>query len=199
MNIAAFTSYMILMSFTPGPNNITAMANSAKHGFSGGLRFNLGVLAGLFIIMTGCAVFTSFFYDLVPQIAPVMVCVGSAYILWLAWSIWRDAPKGSKKRTIEINRVISGMILQFVNAKVFLYYITILSTFILPHYRGFAALFPFMLLIPVVGFISTCCWSLSGAVFMSFFSRHKKVINAFLALMLVYCAVSQVMGVFGQH
>lgn len=188
---------MMLMSFTPGPNNITAMANSAKHGFKGGLRFNLGVLTGLLVIMIGCAVFTSFFYDLVPQIAPVMVCVGAAYILWLAWSIWRDAPKDSKKRTMETNSVISGVILQFVNVKVFLYYITVLSTFILPHYRGAAALLPFMLLIPVVGFISTCCWSLSGAVFVSFFAKHKKVVNAFLALLLAYCAVSQLTSVLG--
>lgn len=197
MNVAAFTSYVLLMTFTPGPNNIMSMANAAKHGFKGGLRFNFGVLAGFLVIITGCAIFTSFLYDLVPQIEPYMVFIGAAYILWLAWSIWRDEPKSGKKRAMETNSVMSGMVLQFVNVKVILYGITAISTFILPYYRGFTALLPFVLLMSVTGFISTCCWALSGAVFVSFFDKHKKAANAFLALLLVYCAISQLMGLRG--
>lgn len=197
MNTAAFLSYMLLMTFTPGPNNIMAMANSAKHGFKGGLRFNFGVLAGFLVIMTGCAIFSSLLYDLMPKIEPVMICAGAAYIMWLAWSIWRDAPKNGKKHALETNSVVSGMILQLVNAKVILYGITALSTFILPYYRGFSALLPFILLMAFAGFVSTCCWSLSGAVFVSFFDKHKKTVNALLALLLVYCALSQLSGLFG--
>lgn len=194
MNTAAFLSYMLLMTFTPGPNNIMAMANAAKHGFRVSLRFNCGVLAGFLVIMTVCAVFTSLLYNLVPQVEPVMICAGAAYILWLAWSIWRDSPGNGKKKTMDTSSFISGLILQFVNAKVILYGITALSTFILPHYRGFSALLPFVLLMSVVGFISTCCWALSGAVLVSFFDRHKKIVNAVLALLLVYCALSQLSG-----
>lgn len=197
MNFAAFTSYMLLMTFTPGPNNIMSMANAAKHGFKRGLRFNFGVLAGCLIVITGCAVFTTFLYDLMPQIEPVMVCVGTAYILWLAWSVWRNAPKDGKKWTMETNSIITGMVLQLVNVKIIFYGITAMSTFIMPHYRGFAALFPFVLLMAFTGFLGTCCWALSGALFVSFFAKHKKMVNACLALMLIYCALSQLLGVYG--
>ena len=194
MNYAPYLSYIFLMAFTPGPNNIMAMTNAGKHGFVGGIRFNFGVLCGTLIVMSLCAAFTSLLHGLIPQIEPVMLCVGAAYILWLAWTVWRDSPHAEKKHVMQTNSLTTGMMLQFVNAKVIAYGITGISTFLLPHYSGFAALFPFAVLMALVGFTSTCCWSLFGAVFETFFNRHRKITNACLALLLVYCAVSQLAG-----
>lgn len=196
MNYTAFLSYIFLMAFTPGPNNIMAMSNAGKYGFKKGLRFNIGVLFGFLVIMTACAAFTSLLYEFIPQIEPVMLCAGAAYILWLAWSVWRDRPHDDKKRVMQINSIASGMVLQFVNAKLYMYGITGMSTFILPHYKGFFALVPFVLLLSFVGFAGTVCWALFGAVFQIFFNKHSKIMNALLALLLVYCAVSQLAGLF---
>ena len=196
MNYAAFFSYITLMAFTPGPNNVMSMSNASKYGFKKGLRFNFGVLLGFFIVLTICAVFTSFLYAFIPQIEPVMLCVGAAYILWLAWSVWRDRPHNETKRGLQINSIASGMLLQFINVKAFLYGITGISTFLLPHYKGFFALFPFVFLMAFVGFAATCCWALFGAVFEMLFSKHRKVMNVLLSLLLVYCAVSQLAGLF---
>lgn len=196
MNYAAFLSYILLTAFTPGPNNIMAMSNASKYGFKKGFRFNIGVLLGFLIIMTACAVFTSLLYGLIPRIEPVMLCIGAAYILWLAWSVWRDRPHESKNRAMQTCSIMSGMVLQFINVKVILYGITGMSTFILPYYKGFFALLPFVFLMSFVGFAGTCCWALFGAVFEIFFSKHKKVMNALLALLLVYCAISQLAGLF---
>ena len=33
MNFAAFLSYVILTSITPGPNNIMSMTNAGRYGF----------------------------------------------------------------------------------------------------------------------------------------------------------------------
>lgn len=196
MNYAAYLSYILLTAITPGPNNIMAMSNAGKYGFKKGFRFNIGVLLGFLIVMTGCAAFSSLLYNFIPQIEPVMLCVGAAYILWLAWTVWRDKPHDEKKRVMQINSVASGMVLQFVNVKVILYGITGMSTFILPYYKGFFALLPFVLLMSFVGFAGTCCWALFGAAFQIFFNKHKKVMNALLALLLVYCAASQLAGLF---
>jgi len=196
MNYAAYFSYIFLTAFTPGPNNIMAMSNAGKYGFRKGLRFNFGVLFGFLIVMTACAAFTALLYDIIPQIEPVMLCVGAAYILWLAWSVWRDHPHDNKKRVMQTNSITSGMVLQFINVKAVLYGVTGMSAFILPYFKGFFALLPFVLLMSLVGFAGTCCWSLFGAVFEMLFSKYKKVMNALLALLLVYCAVSQLAGLF---
>ena len=196
MNYTAFLSYIFLTAFTPGPNNITAMSNASKYGFKKGFRFNVGVLFGFLIVMSICAIFTSVLYEFIPQIKPVMLCVGAAYILWLAWTIWRDNPHDAKKRVIQTNSIVSGMVLQFVNVKVILYGITAISTFILPYYKGFGAVFPFVILLSIVGFAGNCCWALFGTIFEIFFSKHGKAMNLLMALLLVYCAVSQLSGLF---
>ena len=194
MNYVAFLSYIFLTAFTPGPNNIMAMSNASKYGFKKGLRFNFGVLFGFLIVMTLCAVFTSLLYAFIPKIEPVMLHVGSAYILWLAWKVWRDNPHSDKKRSFETNSIISGMLLQFINVKVIFYGITGISVFVAPYFKGFFPLIPFILLMSLVGFAGTCCWALFGSFFDLFFSKHRKVLNTVLALLLVYCAVSQLFG-----
>lgn len=196
MNYAAFLSYICLTAFTPGPNNIMAMTNSSKYGFKKGFRFNLGVLLGFLVVMLVCAAFTSLLYGFVPQVEPVMLCIGGAYILWLAWTVWRDPQHDGKKRVLQTNSIISGMVLQFINVKVILYGITGMSTFILPYYKSFFALLPFVLLMTLTGFVANCCWALFGAVFETFFNKYRKIMNAVLALLLVYCAVSQLAGLF---
>ncbi len=188
MDFASFFSYIFLTAFTPGPNNIISMSNAGKHGFKKGMRFNLGVLLGFLAIMTCCCLFCAALYNIIPKIEPVMIYIGAAYILWLAWSTWRDKPH--EEKMLNTNSIGSGMVLQFVNVKLILYGITAMSTFILPNYKSPAILALFVLLLSVIGFAGTCCWALFGAVFEKLFARHKKVLNLIMALLLVYCAVS---------
>jgi threonine/homoserine/homoserine lactone efflux protein len=39
-------------------------------------------------------------------------------------------------------------------------------------------------------FVSTCCWALLGSVFQRFLVNNRRTVNAIMALLLVYCAVS---------
>ncbi|MFR5880884.1 MAG: LysE family transporter [Cloacibacillus evryensis] len=92
MNFAAFFSYVILTAITPGPNNIMSMSNASRYGFRRSLPFNFGVFAGFLVVMSLSALFSSLLYDVIPSVKPLMLYVGAAYILWLAWTVWRDAP-----------------------------------------------------------------------------------------------------------
>lgn len=186
-----FLSYALLMAFTPGPNNIMAMSNASKYGFRKSMRFNFGVLTGSFVIMACCAVFTSLVYQSIPQIEPVIRTAGAAYILLLAWNIWRDIPRGDRKRAVETTSYLTGVSLQFVNVKIILIGVTSMSTFILPFYRGFWQVAPFVFLLASFAFTGSCCWSMFGTIFEIFFSKYKKILNMLLALLLVYCAGAQ--------
>lgn len=192
MNYAAFFSYIILTAFTPGPNNIMSMTNAGKYGLKKSLPFNFGVLFGFLIVMSGCAAFSALLYELIPQVEPVMLRIGAAYILWLAWSVWRDKPHVRKKGLAQTNTVASGMLLQFVNVKVILYGITAMSSFVLPYTDDFFNIAGFVVLLSVVGFTGTCCWAVFGAVFERVFKKYNKVLSAVMALLLTYCAASMV-------
>lgn len=193
MNFAAFFSYIFLTAFTPGPNNIMSMTNAGKYGFKKAFPFNLGIFAGFLIVMSACAAFTSLLYSVIPSIEPYMLCVGAAYILWLAWTVWRNKPHEGKKGLAATNTFTSGMVLQFVNVKVILYGITALSSYVLPYYHSFAAVALFVFILAFVGFAGTCAWALFGAAFEKFFKKYEKVLNAVMALLLVYCAATMVL------
>jgi len=194
MNTAALASYVLLTAFTPGPNNIMSMSNSARFGLGSALRFCLGVLLGFFIIMTLCVAATSLLFEYVPRVEPVMKWVGAAYILLLAWVIFRDrAATPGKEPRLSPCAMSTGMIMQLVNVKVILYGITAFSVFILPHHRSLSALVVTVLVLSVIGFTATCCWALFGSLFQECYMKHRRAMNAVMALMLIYCAVASIL------
>ena len=189
-NFAAFLSYVLVTTFTPGPNNIMSMSNASRYGFKKSIMFNVGIFFGFFIIIALCSVFSVALYSLIPSIKPIMTCIGAVYILWLAWKTYKSKPhceNANKKRT---NTFLSGLLLQFVNPKVIIYGVTTVSTFIVPYYKSVLVLTNFSAFLAFVGFVATCCWSLFGSVFQKFLVKNDKVVNIVMALLLVYCAVS---------
>ncbi len=190
-NLSGFLSYVFISTFTPGPNNIMSMTNSTKFGFKKSIPFNIGVFIGFFLVMLLCSFFSIALYSLIPSIKPYITIAGAAYILFLAWKIYKSEPhsmdSNEEKSTISI---WLGVILQFANVKVILYGFTILSTFIVPYYKSWYSLIGFSLLLAFIGFVSTCCWSLFGSVFQKIFIKNEKIINIAMALLLVYCATT---------
>lgn len=195
MNITAFTSYIFLTTITPGPNNIMAMAAATSGGMRRALRFCMGVLGGFLVDLALCAVFTSLLYRYIPAVEPVMRWVGAAYILFLACKIWRDKPaKVGKGSHLQPGSFAAGLVMQFVNVKVLLYGITVMSTFVLPHTRSVPVLAAVVVGLSLAGFAGTCCWALFGSLFQRVFTKHRRGFNAVMALSLVACAVLAVLG-----
>ena len=189
-NFTAFLSYVLVTTFTPGPNNIMSMSNASRYGFKKSIWFNVGIFFGFFIIIALCSLFSVTLYSLIPSIKPFMTIIGAAYILWLAWKTYQSKPHSDGESEKQTNTFLAGLLLQFVNPKVILYGITTVSTFIVPYYSSVFILGGFSILLAFIGFVSTCCWALFGSIFQIFLSKNHQVINIIMALLLVYCAVS---------
>ena len=189
-NITAFLSYVLITSFTPGPNNILSMSNASRYGFKKSIFFNVGIFFGFFIIIGLCSVFSATLYNLLPSIKSFMTIIGAVYILWLAWKTYKSKPPKDNTSTKDTNTFFAGFFLQFVNPKVILYGITTVSTFIVPSYKSSLSLALFSVLLAFIGFIATCCWSLFGSLFQRFLMENYKVMNLVMALLLLYCAIS---------
>lgn len=193
MNFFAFFLYAVTMTVTPGPNTIMAMSLAGKNGFSRALRFCMGVGLGFLLLQLVAAVFMRLLEAFVPRIELVMKIIGAAYLGFLAFTIVRDKPHAEKEertRRLRPDSVVTGMLLQFVNPKGILFAITCMGTYVLLVTRSPMIIFLYALLLAALAFASTTLWALCGAVFMNVFSKHKKVFNILLALLLVYCAVS---------
>lgn len=187
----AFLSYVLITTFTPGPNNILSMLNAGRAGIRKGIRFNIGIFIGFTLVMILCGVFGSVLITYMPTVKPLLKYIGAAYILWLAYKTSRSEYKSVEDDSSEIYGVKEGLTLQFVNPKVILYGITTLSTFIVPYYDGSVSLV-FAVGLATVAFTATMCWAFFGAAFHRVLKKHTRKVNVVMSLMLVYTAVSLV-------
>jgi threonine/homoserine/homoserine lactone efflux protein len=183
-----FLSYIFIMAYTPGPNNIMSMNNAAKFGFKKAIGFNFGVFAGTAILMILCAVFSSALYTLVPKMQLPMKIVGAAYMLYLI--IITLLPSKSHIVKDSNGTFLAGALLQFINPKIIMYGITAMSSYILPHYTFIPILLVFCISLSFIAFAATLSWSLFGSVFSILFDKHRAILNIIMAVLLLYCAIS---------
>ena len=185
----SFLTYAVITAATPGPNNIMSMSNAGRLGFRRALPFNLGIWVGFTIVMVLCTLFCTALSALIPAIRLPMLVLGAAYMLYLAWGTFRSSDVIQEDHAREGFR--SGLLLQFINPKIYLYGIMSMEAYILPYYRGQpAVLLFFALLLAFIGFVFTLAWAVFGSVFRLLFSRHARAVNTIMALLLVCCAVS---------
>lgn len=184
-----FLTYAVITAITPGPNNIMSMSIARQSGFKKAFPFNLGVLAGFSVVMLICTYFFATLSAVIPMIKAPMILIGAIYMLYLAWKTFKSSSK------IEENHVssgfLNGLMLQFVNPKVYLYCLISMEVYILPAFSSqHSMLFAFALLLALIGFGFTLCWSAFGTLFQRLFSTHARFINSILALLLLYCAIA---------
>lgn len=188
-NWLTFLTYAFITAATPGPNNIMSMSNGGRLGFRGALPFNFGIWAGFSAVMLLCTAFCTTLTNLIPAVKTPMLIAGAAYMLHLAWGTFRSS--GVIDDDHSRSGFYAGMLLQFINPKIYIYGIMSMQAYILPIYAGEPlTLALFALLLAFIGFVFTLCWSAFGSAFRLLFSRHTKTVNTIMALLLVYCAAS---------
>ena len=178
-DLSDFLIYCLITAYTPGANNLLSMSNAARLGFRRSFRFNLGILAGFAVVMSACTLFSTTLYSSLPKVKIFMQLFGAAYMLYLAWKVWKSSADVNADSGKEAS-FLSGMLLQFANPKIY----------ILPVYHSAAAITGFTVLLALIGASGSFVWALFGSAFCKFFSKHTKAVNLVMALLLVYCAVA---------
>ena len=188
-NFYSFFIYSFITTFTPGPNNIMSMSNAARYGLRVSYPFNLGIFTGFFIVMQMCALFSSTLLNYIPKVKICMISLGAAYMLYLAWKIFKSRLENNPGSPGKAS-FISGLLLQFINPKLYIYSITVMSVYILPVFDSVLILTGFSFLLAFMAVTSTVIWALFGEAFHKLPSKYSLVINIIMSLLLVYCAVS---------
>ncbi|MFJ7736444.1 LysE family transporter [Lysinibacillus sp. NPDC097287] len=190
MPLFSFLLFVIITSFTPGPNNIMAMAFANKHGLGKSVRFSFGVGTGFFVIILLCSVFNIVLTRVMPIIEFPLTILGVGYMLYLAYKILMSKDSDGEKEEEHQSFFLIGVLLQFVNPKGILFGITVVATFILPYYDSYFSYLLFALFLGAVGVTSTFSWGLFGSVFQKLLIQYRKQFNIVMAALLVYSAFS---------
>ncbi len=90
-HLLAFNITLLAAFLSPGPAMLYALRNTLR----GGLTLGIATGCGLALVAAGwtLAAFLGLqaIFALVPWAYGVLKLAGAAYLLWLAWHIWRDA------------------------------------------------------------------------------------------------------------
>jgi len=187
----SFLSYIVIVTYTPGPNNILVMNFAKNDGFRKSLKFALGVFVGCFIVTVLCMLFSAFLYSWIPKIQLPMKILGAAYMAYLI--VKTLLPKKNNEKPENKNTAagfLVGIVLQFINPKLILFGITVASSFVLPYYNQIPVLIFFSFILSLVGITGVLAWALFGSLFSVLFSKHGMILNIIMSLLLLYCIIS---------
>jgi len=190
INITAFLSFIVITSFTPGPNNIACASFGMLIGYKQTFKFILGVITGFFFILWICALLSSFLLESAPFINTYLKYAGALYILWLAY----QTLKASYQAKDEVRHLASfwrGFLLQLVNPKGLFYGMTIFTTFLSSTNGNIFLITPWTMALAVICLISISTWTLFGNLIQRYMqnAKLKQAINMVMALALVLTAM----------
>lgn len=183
-------SYILITTFTPGPNNVSCAAAGLKLGLRRSLPYMAGISTGFFLVLVASGLFSVFLRTRYAAIAPWLKWFGFAYMLWLAASPFLKSHGGSAK---EISYTYPyGLALQMVNPKSILYGITLYASFFDAIAGNVAGVLVSALVLTVVGFSSILSWNLAGTALTRLMKggRGARAFDALMAVLLVYTAFS---------
>lgn len=108
-------------------------------------------------------------------------------MLYLAYLIFKS--DSSNPTANQTSTFSSGFLMQFLNPKVVLFTMTVIPTFIMPHYSAVPAVTVSIVAITLIGFSAFITWVLFGTIFKEFLQKHNKIVSVVMALLLVYTAI----------
>lgn len=151
------------------------------------MEYTFGATIAFCLLLAASAMLNTMLITIIPKILIVMQIIGSIYMLFLAYQIYKM--DSSKPLVNQTGTFMSGLIMQFVNPKVLLFTMTVIPSFVMPHYTAFLAVTMSVIAITLIGFLAFTTWVLFGTIFKQFLRKHEKAVNIMMALFLVYAAI----------
>lgn len=188
MNITSFLIYCVIVTFTPGPTNIVIMSTAHNFGTKKAMEYSYGATVAFGLLLGISAVLNTVLVAVIPKILIVMQVIGSFYMLYLAYQIYK-MNVSEPANEIQTAAFVSGFLMQFINPKVVLFTMTVIPSFVMPYYTAPPALAVFAASITIIGFCAFVTWVLFGVMFKEFLQKYRKTVNIIMALFLVYSAI----------
>jgi len=194
--LIALFIFSAAMSFSPGPNTMLTTAIASNEGIRKTIPFALAVPVGWLLIMLSCGLGIGAMITEMPSLRLSIKLLGCAYLIWLAYKLCRT------KKLHEVNSARlninfpKGVLLQFLNIKVWLLAITITGTWIIDA-EGQASTNPnerlalACAIVMFMAFTSNMTYALAGALFRTWLGSGNRlaIFNYFLAFLLFATAI----------
>ena len=192
-NLFSLLAFILISTFTPGPSNIASASMGVLHGYKHTLKYQVGLAAGVFLVMLLSGWISITLLQIVPALEPALHYIGAGYMLYLALGILKASYFFTEKDVKPLG-FVHGVMLQILNPKLFFYAFTLFSVFLISITGNLTLLLIAAAFLSAISFGATSVWALFGAAIKTYLHhlRVKAVINGIFALLLVYSAVNLV-------
>ncbi|MNO47914.1 Cysteine/O-acetylserine efflux protein [compost metagenome] len=187
MNIVSFLIYCIVATFTPGPANIVILSSVQHSGAKKTMKYVYGATVAFGLLLTLSTLLNRVLLEIIPNILIVMQVIGSLYMLYLAYKMFKMGAMEDQPNPNANFR--SGLLMQLVNPKVLIFTLTVMPSYVMPFYTSSLGLTLFVIIITMIGFFAFTTWVGFGTIFRRVLLNHQKVLNTLMALFLVYSAI----------
>lgn len=140
--LLVFTMAAVLITATPGPDNLMVLGMSMSRGRRQGIAFGLGCAAGC-LSHTLLAVFgISALVAASPVAFTALKWIGGGYLVWLGVNALRSAGQGARVSEVHSAQAsarelfFKGVFANAINPKVVLFFLSFLPQFVVPEHGG---------------------------------------------------------------
>lgn len=129
--LIAFALAFFVFAASPGPDNLTIMAQAVSHGWTSGLAYGLGTVTGILIFLAAAMFGLSVIASEMGVVMTVLRYAGAAWLIWTGVRLWTaksdktDVAERSRDRGL-VSAYATGILLNLGNPKMPLFYIALL-------------------------------------------------------------------------
>ncbi|WP_340003963.1 LysE family transporter [Paenibacillus sp. FSL K6-0276] len=89
MNIISFLIYCVVATFTPGPANIVILSSAQHSGAKKSMSYVYGATMAFGLLLILSTLLNRVLVEVIPNILIIMQVIGSLYMLYLAYKIFK--------------------------------------------------------------------------------------------------------------
>lgn len=115
--LVALTSFCVVSTVTPGPNNMMLLSSGATFGFRRTLPHIFGISAGCVVMVLLLGLGLASVIGRLPWLYTVLHIVSTAYLLYLAWRIATSSGMGAISSRARPLSFLDAALFQWVNPK----------------------------------------------------------------------------------
>lgn len=136
--LLAFTLAAVLITATPGPDNLMVLGMGMAKGRRQGIAFGLGCALGCLSHTVLAVMGVSAIVAASPLAFTILKWIGGAYLIWLGVNALRSAGTGAKVTSTGPAEAslrelfLKGMFANAINPKVVLFFLSFLPQFVVP-------------------------------------------------------------------
>ena len=185
----AFLIFMVVMYFTPGPNNIMLLSSGVTYGFRRTIPHIVGIVIGFAFMVAAVGLGLGSVFLAYPVLQTVLKYAGAAYLIYLAAVIAMSGPaRPDEEKARGPMSFWGAAMFQWINAKGWVIVIGTITAY------AAIAQYPFNIAIQtvislIVGTVSTVVWALFGTALRPVLTSER-LVRAFNVLMAILLLAS---------